>query len=112
MLHEFIAKQKDVPGVPSPADSRSWPNVLPSRSLSSGSINNGNDYVTCRRILLSKYAARWLFALHCQNPDFYVSLLFDVITDLARDMDNFDDIVNEEVSTVNLPSCNEHMYVI
>ncbi|KAI5122947.1 hypothetical protein M0805_006828 [Coniferiporia weirii] len=90
ILREYVAKHKSLPGVPSSADSHSWPNSMTSRSASSGSINNGNDYVTCRKALLVKYASRWLFALHCQDAELYASLLFDSASDIARSsVENF-----------------------
>ncbi|KAH8117558.1 hypothetical protein DFH11DRAFT_1504486 [Phellopilus nigrolimitatus] len=93
ILREYVAKNKNLPGVPLPADSRTWPNTMPTRSGSSGSVNNGNDYVTCRKHLLTKYATRWLFALHCQNPELYISLLFETVTDIARDtMEDIEDL--------------------
>lgn len=84
-MREYVARRKDLPGVPSAAEMARWPNNLPSRSMTSGSNNNGNDYVSCRQALLQKYASRWLFALHDLDHDAYGIILFNVITDLAKD---------------------------
>ncbi|THH07445.1 hypothetical protein EW145_g3377 [Phellinidium pouzarii] len=74
IMREYVAKNKSLP-------------------VSSGSINNGNDYVTCRKALLVKYASRWLFALHCQDPEFYTSLLFNTVSDIAKDStENLNDL--------------------
>lgn len=90
-----------MPGVPSAAESARWPNSIPSRSLSSGSNNNGNDYVACRQALLQKYASRWLFALHCIDHVLYGTMLFKVISDLAKDdanMDGFDHAIDSPLA--------------
>ncbi|KAL5490495.1 hypothetical protein ACEPAI_5328 [Sanghuangporus weigelae] len=85
ILREYVAKNINLPGVPSAAENYAWPNKNPSRSTSSGSVNNGNDYVACRKTLLEKYATRWLFAIHCQDPDMYAAVVFKTVTDLAMD---------------------------
>ena len=83
ILREYVARSRNLPGVPSANDSHGWPNLQLSRTSSTGSVNNGNDYVMCRKALLDKYVLRWLFALHCQDPGTYASFLFDAISDLA-----------------------------
>lgn len=101
ILREYVAKNISLPGVPSATENLLWPNKNPSRSTASGSVNNGNDYVTCRKILLEKYAIRWLFAIHCQDPDAYTAVVFKTVTDLA--MDSLDVVISvghiEKVNT-------------
>lgn len=91
IMREYVARRKDMPGVPSAAESARWPNSIPSRALSSGSNNNGNDYVACRQALLQKYASRWLFALHCLDYEQYGTTMFKVLSDLAKDDAILDD---------------------
>ncbi|EJD06034.1 uncharacterized protein FOMMEDRAFT_119510 [Fomitiporia mediterranea MF3/22] len=98
ILREYIAKNKSLPGVPSAAENHAWPNNNPSRSTSSGSVNNGGDYVACRKSLLDKYATRWMFAIHCQDPDTYAQLLFDTISGIAMDSA----WLNHELDSANL----------
>lgn len=73
--------------MPTASESRCWPNSTLPRQASSGSINNGNDYVACRKVLLMKYAARWLFALHSQDAVRYGNLIYNTISDMAEEQD-------------------------
>lgn len=99
ILREYVARSRYLPGVPSATDSHCWPSLPLSRTASTGSVNNGNDYVMCRKALLDKYVLRWLFALHCQDPGTYATFLFDAISGLALEAtaeDNAKQTIGEE----------------
>ena len=85
ILREYVARKRSLPGVPSASETHSWPHPPNLRNASSGSVNNGNDYVMCRKRLLEKYVARWLFALHCQDPGAYAGFMFESITDIVAE---------------------------
>ncbi|KAG1891051.1 hypothetical protein F4604DRAFT_1566337 [Suillus subluteus] len=83
ILRDFIPQAIDLPGVRSGSDAPVWPTTYDARRAPSSSVNNGGDYVAARRSLLSRYAARWLLALHDQDFVAYVQLLSDNIQDIA-----------------------------
>ncbi|KAG2034905.1 hypothetical protein BDR03DRAFT_900655 [Suillus americanus] len=83
ILRDFIPQAIDLPGVRSGSDASVWPTTYDARRAPSSSVNNGGDYIAARRSLLSRYAARWLLALHDQDFVAYVQLLFDNIQDIA-----------------------------
>ena len=90
ILREYVARSRSLPGVPSGAENQSWPASALLRNAAMGSVNNGNDYVTCRKRLLEKYVTRWLFALHCQDPGAYAGFIFDSITHIASESVAYD----------------------
>ncbi|OBZ75571.1 hypothetical protein A0H81_04216 [Grifola frondosa] len=53
--------------------------------LASVLANNGGDYVASRRLLSSRYAARWMLALHDQDINGYGIMLFDLLVEHAQD---------------------------
>ena len=65
-------------------ESHPWPYTQDSRPSPSGSANNGGDYIATRRGMLSRYACRWLRALHDQSPPQYAILLFDLAREIAE----------------------------
>jgi hypothetical protein len=83
ILRDFIPQGINLPGVRSGSDAPVWPTTYDARRAPSSSVNNGGDYVAARHSLLSRYAARWLLALHDQDFVAYVQLLSDNIQDIA-----------------------------
>ncbi|KAG2054622.1 hypothetical protein BDR06DRAFT_982221 [Suillus hirtellus] len=83
ILRDFIPQGINLPGVRSGFDGPVWPATHDVRRAQSSSTNNGGDYVAARRCLLSRYAARWLLALHDQDFVAYARLLSDIIQDIA-----------------------------
>ena len=80
ILRERVAtKQNDLPGVPQGIEATSWPRV----GLPSGSASNGNDYVGYRRALRSRYACRWLCALHALDLEGYADMMYEICATLA-----------------------------
>jgi len=71
-----------MPHEPSP-----WPLMLTTRAGPSSTARSGGDYVACRKQLLVRYAARWLAALHDQDPELYAKSMFDCAMELARSED-------------------------
>ncbi|KAF4576589.1 hypothetical protein EYR36_004567 [Pleurotus pulmonarius] len=84
ILRDFLARQKPLPGTRSAMESHPWPYTQDSRPSPSGSANNGGDYIATRRGMLSRYACRWLRALHDQSPPQYAVLLFDLAREIAE----------------------------
>lgn len=94
ILRDFVARGRSLPGVPSNLDTHAWPNSLNLRSVPSSSVNNGGDYVACRKVLLTRYASRWLLALHDQDITLYSKLLYEIMADLASESDRPDALSN------------------
>jgi hypothetical protein len=85
ILRDYLAKQQNLPGVRSGVHSPPWPSPQSSRPTPASSVNNGGDYVASRRSLLTRYAARWLLALHDQDPASYTALVYDICVELVED---------------------------
>ncbi|KAG2078289.1 hypothetical protein BDR04DRAFT_1131999 [Suillus decipiens] len=83
ILRDFIPQRINLPGVRNGSDAPAWPITHGVRRAPNNSVNNGGDYIAARRSLLSRYAARWLLALHDQDFAAYVRLLLDNIQDIA-----------------------------
>ncbi|KAG1772712.1 hypothetical protein EDD22DRAFT_947279 [Suillus occidentalis] len=83
ILRDFIPQGINLPGMRSGSDAPVWPTTHDARRAPSSSVNNGGDYVAARRSLLSRYATRWLLALHDQDFVAYARLLSDIIQDVA-----------------------------
>lgn len=83
ILRDFIPQGINLPGMRSGSDAPMWPTTHDARRAPSSSVNNGGDYVAARRSLLSRYATRWLLALHDQDFVAYARLLSDIIQDVA-----------------------------
>ncbi|OJA10550.1 hypothetical protein AZE42_03139 [Rhizopogon vesiculosus] len=88
ILRDFIPRGINLPGIRSSSDTPVWPTPRDARRAQTGSANNGGDYVAARRSLLSRYAARWLLALHDQDVVTYARLLFEIIRDIASGLEN------------------------
>ena len=86
VLRDYVARGLSIPGVRSGVDIQPWPNSTQSRPTASSSANNGGDYVAGRRALSSRYAARWLLALHDQDVDTYAVMVFDLLAELAQEL--------------------------
>ncbi len=63
-----------------------WPTPTYVRPTAASSANNGGDYVAGRRALSSRYAARWLLALHDLDVDAYAVMVFDLLVEQAQDL--------------------------
>ncbi|KAI0748219.1 hypothetical protein C8Q80DRAFT_1104066 [Daedaleopsis nitida] len=86
MLREYIARGENLPGVRAGVDIQPWPSSTQSRPTATSSANNGGDYVAGRRTLSSRYAARWLLALHDQDVDAYAMTMFDLLVEQAQEL--------------------------
>ncbi|KAF8894642.1 hypothetical protein BD779DRAFT_1502197 [Infundibulicybe gibba] len=85
ILRDYLAKQRDLPGVRSANEPPPWPSAPSTRPTPTSSVNNGGDYVASRRALLNRYVMKWLLALHDQDPVLYALILYDVCMELADD---------------------------
>ncbi|KAG0707722.1 hypothetical protein DFH29DRAFT_594927 [Suillus ampliporus] len=99
ILRDFIPKGIDLPGIRSASDAPVWPTAHDARRAQNSSVNNGGDYVAARRSLLSRYAARWLLALHDQDVVTYARLLSEIIQDIASCLESSCPNVHEPSST-------------
>ena len=86
MLRDYVARGLSLPGVRSGVDAQPWPASTHSRPSAASSANNGGDYVAGRRALLSRYAARWLLALHDLDGNAYAMLVFDLLVEQAQEL--------------------------
>ncbi|KAI0670290.1 hypothetical protein C8Q78DRAFT_114403 [Trametes maxima] len=91
MLRDYVAKGLSLPGVRSGVDIQPWPSTTQPRPTAASSANNGGDYIAGRRALSSRYAARWLLALHDQDVDEYATVVFDLLVEQAQDLPVSDD---------------------
>ncbi|KAF9482782.1 hypothetical protein BDN70DRAFT_800871 [Pholiota conissans] len=85
ILREFVAKQRNLPGVRS--DLQPWPSSLGARSGSNNLASNGGDFVSARRALLSRFAFPWLSELHELDPIFYGQIVFDSCYQFSEESD-------------------------
>jgi len=83
ILRDFIPSGMNLPGIRSAFDTPMWPTPRDARRAQTSSANNSGGYVAARRSLLSRYAARWLLALHDQDVIAYARLLFEIIQDIS-----------------------------
>lgn len=86
ILRDYVAKGRNLPGVRSGTDIRSWPSHVQPRAKAANAANNGGDYVASRRALLTLYASRWMYALHSLNIDDYATIVFDLLLRSPRKM--------------------------
>ncbi|TBU65728.1 hypothetical protein BD310DRAFT_803111 [Dichomitus squalens] len=86
VLRDYVARGLSIPGVRSGVDIQPWPNTTQSRPTAASSANNGGDYVAGRRSLSSRYAARWLLALHDQDIEVYAVMVFDLLVELSQEL--------------------------
>ncbi|TFK89146.1 hypothetical protein K466DRAFT_545801 [Polyporus arcularius HHB13444] len=86
MLRDYVARGLSLPGVRSGVDVQPWPTPTYVRPTAASSANNGGDYVAGRRALSSRYAARWLLALHDLDVDAYAVMVFDLLVEQAQDL--------------------------
>ncbi|TFK42558.1 hypothetical protein BDQ12DRAFT_676416 [Crucibulum laeve] len=87
VLREYVAERKALPGVKVETDSKSWPLPSSMRSASTISANNGGDYLAGRRSLLSRYATRWLQAIHNHDSHLYTNLIYEVCVESAEQIE-------------------------
>lgn len=87
ILREYVAKQKNLPGVRTHEYAEPWPSPSTTRLAPSGVANNGGDFVSARRLLLSRFALPWLLELHGLDPAFYCQIMFDACCDIVNDED-------------------------
>jgi hypothetical protein len=78
-----VGKQLELPGVRSGNELMPWPF---SHSSSRPTPTSGGDYVATRRALLTRYAARWLLAVHNLDIVSYAKLLYELCTDISGDI--------------------------
>jgi hypothetical protein len=64
ILREYVARKKELPGIRSDKDIAPWPSLPNLRPGATSLSSNGGDYVTARRLLLSRFAVPWLLELH------------------------------------------------
>ncbi|KAI6166988.1 hypothetical protein EDD17DRAFT_1752337 [Pisolithus thermaeus] len=94
ILRDYVSEGRRLPGVRSPTDPVPWPYTQNSRRIPTSSVNNGGDYIACRRNLLHTYTAKWLLALHNQDISAYPAIVFDATHEIASDCTyNADDIL-------------------
>lgn len=86
MARDYVAKGKAPPGVRGVSDPSPWPSVFNSRAAPANSNAGGGEYVACRRFLLSRFAAKWMLALHDLDQPLYAKSLFDQCVDIADEM--------------------------
>ncbi|KAH9946036.1 uncharacterized protein BXZ73DRAFT_86240 [Epithele typhae] len=91
MLRDYVARGLSLPGVRSGAGEQPWPQSTQSRPAGAGSANNGGDYIAGRRSLSTRYAARWLLALHDQDINNYSVIVFDLLVEQANELPVGDD---------------------
>jgi hypothetical protein len=84
ILRDFVAHRQSLPGVRSGDDDMPWPSSQDLRQAPAGSVNNGGDYVACRRALLHRYGTRWLLALHDRDSTLYVKIVYNFCTETAQ----------------------------
>jgi hypothetical protein len=77
-----VGKQLDLPGVRSGTELLPWPFSQGNRPTPT----SGGDYVATRRALLTRYAARWLLAVHNLDITSYAKLLYELCTDMSGDI--------------------------
>ncbi|KAF8077923.1 hypothetical protein FPV67DRAFT_1403007 [Lyophyllum atratum] len=77
ILRDYLAKQKNLPGVRSAQEPAVWPSSHRTRPTPSSSVNNGGDYLATRRALLSRYTKPWLLALHDLDTTSYAALIYE-----------------------------------
>ena len=89
IARNYITRRKPLPGVRGTTEAKPWPApTSTARTGSSTSVNSGGDYVACRKLLLARYASRWLLALHDQDPAMYARLIYEQCDELAQDADH------------------------
>lgn len=97
-LCDYIARGYDAPGVRSGTDVPPWPILSQPRPASTGSPNNGGEFVSGRRELRTVYASQWLLALHDRNIERYATMVFDIMLEYAEDDMFHDDFFSGQVS--------------
>ena len=95
ILRERVAsKHREFPGVPQSVENVSWPGI----GSRQGTASNGNDYLLYRHALRSRYARRWLCALHALDIEKYARTLYEVCFVLAEEEEPVDDFSSGQVS--------------
>ncbi|THH16358.1 hypothetical protein EW146_g4274 [Bondarzewia mesenterica] len=99
VLRDFASNRSGLPGVRLGVDIQPWP-ISHLRSTYTNSEGNGGEYVSYRRVLLNKYAARWMLALHDQDPTFYSQVLHELVTELTEQTDVLDEVNDSDISQI------------
>ncbi|EMD38403.1 hypothetical protein CERSUDRAFT_113558 [Gelatoporia subvermispora B] len=107
ILRDFVAQGRSLPGVRFGSEAQPWPYASQSRTVRANSANNGGDYVASRRALLSRYATRWMLALHDQNIQQYATLIFDLLTERAEE----NAITDDYLTGLQSPKNKSHVIV-
>jgi hypothetical protein len=80
-LHDFRVKRLPLPGIPSRDDLLPWPYDRKPRP----SPTSSGDYYALRRALRTRYAARWLLAVHNMDIPLYAKLLYELSFEISLD---------------------------
>ncbi|KAJ7111596.1 hypothetical protein C8R43DRAFT_935944 [Mycena crocata] len=100
ILRDYLAKQRMLPGIRTASDPLTWPSPQSSRLAPAGSVNNGGDYVASRRALLNRYAVKWLFEMHEQDPTLYGALIYEISLEASQE-------ASVDVDILRIPSQEE-----
>ncbi|KAF7294902.1 hypothetical protein MIND_01028100 [Mycena indigotica] len=84
ILRDYLAKQRPLPGIRPSSDPSPWPTNASSRATGANVGNTGGDYVTSRRALQNRYAAKWLFELHLQDSALYTTVVYEICEELSK----------------------------
>lgn len=85
VARDFVARALPLPGVRTAIDGTVWPDQNTARVAGlESSSRSGDSYQACRRELMAKYAARWMQALHDQDPQLYAKVILEQAIELSR----------------------------
>lgn len=87
ILREYVAKKQNLPGIRTHYEEEPWPKLSGPRLASNSLTNNGGDFVSARRLLLSRFAFPWLSQLHDLDTVFYCQIMFEACCRLAENTD-------------------------
>lgn len=76
-------------------EAQSWPTPSTVRPTATVTANNGGDYVASRRVLLNRYAAPWMLALHDLDLQAYSDILYDLLCEHAEEGGYVDPFLTE-----------------
>jgi hypothetical protein len=79
VLHDFRVKKLALPGIHSRNDVLPWPYDQKPRP----SPTSSGDYYALRRALRTRYAARWLLAVHNMDMTLYAKLLYELSFEIS-----------------------------
>ncbi|KAG8896037.1 hypothetical protein FRB99_000216, partial [Tulasnella sp. 403] len=103
IARDYVARGKPLPGVRTEVDPAAWPAPNSNAGVRSSS-RSGGDYISCRRELVNKYGARWMLALHTQDPDFYADAVYEEAVELSLEADYPEtfDFSGDDISVENV----------